>query len=518
MPQTYKLKFLSDFEFNNLPYKYLTKDDVGLADRKTKTAFVRKTGVPVMDQFVAAHEIEHLIDRYNDHDDLDGIAHKKGGAARNIVPWILSLIPGVGPILGAAANVGMNQYAQSQHPEQLGPPSIGSAVGQGLTGYFGGRALAGGLSGAVAGGTNAAAGFGSKAMGILGGMGQGALTGSSGLQLGTAKGATAASQMIGQSLTPGVGKSAAMAGASTPWSAAPASSALGFGAGLTMGKPIQGPATQAQNAATGATNLSQVPASTTLGMQGPVTQAQSLQGYTNLSQVPQGNVTPSLTSTTNAQNLGFNQPTQTPAMQTPASIGGGAGQQAGGALEQLGQQATRTPMLESILGADWRKTLLGAAIPAMGSFFTPGPQAFSPEQSQLFNDTVAMVKSGAQVQLTPAQQQAITANYDNELEQARQNLMDRFRYLRPNSDISNDTQMQQAMRELEADYAEKRANVLTSAQLGLSTQQTQMMGELANFDINTLAMKAGIQAQQAKEFKDMMSSLGYMVSGQTISQ
>ena len=459
--QEYKVRFLSDFEFNNLPYKYVSQDDIGLADRKTRTAFVRRSGVPVLDQFVAAHEIEHLIDKYKTHDDLEGIAHKKGGFLKNVLPTILGglaymINPALGAAVGAASNIGMGQYAQAKHPEQLGEPGIGSALMQGatgaLTGFGAGKLVEGGVKGATA----AAPGFMSKAGGAVSGA------------LGFAPAATPVSKsgsLLGQGFQAG---QAALPGASTP---------VMFGG-------------QGFNLASSATKgLSALPLAAGLGFgTSGATGSQAGQPFS------QG-----ITSQVSAP---------TPAPSATSQLPGFPG--FAGEVTTKTTEATKTPILQQLLGADWKKTLMGAAIPAVGSFFSPGVQAFSPEQSQLFNDTVSMVKSGAQVQLTPAQQQAITANYDTQLETARQNLMDRFKYLRPGSDISNDSQMQQAISELEQNFAVDKANALTSAQLGLSTQQTSMMGELAAMDIYTLSQKAGIKTQQAKEFQDLMSSLGYM--------
>lgn len=182
MGNTYTVQILNDKEFDSLPYKGIS-DSLGIADKAKGLAFVRDTGVKEFNLATLSHEIDHLVSKNTNHTDEYGIAHKKGGAARFIVPALLALVPGVGPVLAAAANVGMNQAAQKRHPEELGKPSIGSAVGQAATGYFGGKALAGGVSGGITGGTAAGEGFLSKGAGILGGVGKGAMTGSAGLKL-----------------------------------------------------------------------------------------------------------------------------------------------------------------------------------------------------------------------------------------------------------------------------------------------------------------------------------------------
>lgn len=76
------------------------------------------------------------------------VGSKKGGVARFIVPAVLSLIPAVGPVLAAASNVGMDQYAKSNHPEQLGQPgNILDIATSAATGYLGAKAFQGGIQG-----------------------------------------------------------------------------------------------------------------------------------------------------------------------------------------------------------------------------------------------------------------------------------------------------------------------------------------------------------------------------------
>lgn len=107
---------------------------------------------------------------------------KKGGVARFIVPAVLSLVtfgaagiiggagsalasaaPALAAGVGAVSNTGMDQYAKSNHPEQLGPPGnlldiFKSTITGGLTGIAG--------AGGIAGATAAPAGLASKAAGF----------------------------------------------------------------------------------------------------------------------------------------------------------------------------------------------------------------------------------------------------------------------------------------------------------------------------------------------------------------
>ena len=172
----YRLQFLDDKKFEALslvnPRYANTKDDLGFADMVTNRIFVRRTGVDFVDQFVTSHEIEEILAKNSEHQDQFNIRHKKGGAARNILPTILGgLAYLVNPVLGAAvgalSNIGMQQSAQKGHPEQLGQPgNIGSIALQGLSGGLSGYGAGSLAKGAITGAT--AAGKSAATSGILG--------------------------------------------------------------------------------------------------------------------------------------------------------------------------------------------------------------------------------------------------------------------------------------------------------------------------------------------------------------
>lgn len=481
----YTVKVLSDAEFNSLPYKH-AKDALGLADRKNGTAYIRKTDIRPIQQFVTEHELSELISRVSPHDE-DGIRYKKG---KNVVSQFISPLLQVAsnipsPVQGVAkiANAANQVYqpvAQMQETGYKGS-SIGKAVtglaaslpipvvqplaaaaNLGFTGYEYSKDRAG--VGDVIGSGVGAAFQAPNLMKMAGQMGKGA---------GTPTGTT-----WGQAGKEG------MAPVINPYN--PNAKAM-----LPSGQSVSASTPYTSSVPTGFSNA------INMGFDASPKISWGASG---------GGNTPSESS-----NLGFSQPKgqtggivpqqQTPAISTPSINQGGEV-----------STATKTPMLEGLLGKDWRRTLLGAALPLGAELFSKKAEPFNPQESELFRQTQDIIKQGPAVQLAPAQQKAITADYDSQLEQARQNLMDRYKGLRPGSDISNDSQFREAMIELESDFAEKKANALASAQLGLGAQQAQMMSELAAFDIYQLSQKAGISAQEAKEFKQMMSSLGYLVA------
>jgi len=174
-----------------------------------------------------------------------------------------------------------------------------------------------------------------------------------------------------------------------------------------------------------------------------------------------------------------------------------------------------TSLWEKVVGKpeSWQRTAMGASIPLLGSAFGPKAQTWNPEQSALFNDVTERVKSGNMVQLTDAQKQAITATYDEQYEQALTNLKQRYKALRPGSNIENDSRFRKDMQDLEEDYAIQKANALTMAQWNFTQDQTEMLSQLASLDVYSLAQAAQISVQEANAFKSMLGDVGFMVAG-----
>ena len=172
----YVVKILEDKEFDKLPYKHV-KEALGCADPKTNTAYVRNTHWGEASKYInlltIQHEIDELVAKTSPHEE-DGIRYKKGGAARSILPTIIGTIigtatgmPWLGAVAGGMSNVGMQQYAQSRHPEQLGQPGqVGSLLTQAATGAMSGYGGTVALTGGIRGGTAAGPGFFSKLEGI----------------------------------------------------------------------------------------------------------------------------------------------------------------------------------------------------------------------------------------------------------------------------------------------------------------------------------------------------------------
>lgn len=180
----YQVQFLDDETFEALPYRDM-HEKVGVADPRTMKAFVRKSGLPILDTFNAAHELEHLEDGHegvhaNHYDPEHGVYYKGfGNVLAAVAPLALSvLFPGVGTAIGGALS-------------SLGG-GVSSALGAipGIGGALSGAAqtIGGGIGSALGiGGGAANAGYAANAGKI------GSEMGGYGIGSGTAAGSAAAS-------------------------------------------------------------------------------------------------------------------------------------------------------------------------------------------------------------------------------------------------------------------------------------------------------------------------------------
>jgi len=158
---SYEAKFLSDKEFDALPYPE-TDVSLGIADPETRMAYVRRSGVPVVDAFRLAHELEHLDEDgqgiYSDHF-KHGVYYKQnswiapvlGGLAAVFAPAVLPALfgGGAGAALPAGALMGPGAGFQGMIPGAMGSaitPQFGSAIVGAGVGSAASAASAGGAS------------------------------------------------------------------------------------------------------------------------------------------------------------------------------------------------------------------------------------------------------------------------------------------------------------------------------------------------------------------------------------
>ena len=494
MGKKYTLHYLSDKEFDRLPYK-LARTSWGCADEKNGNAYVRRTGLRPVDEFIAEHELSELIASVSPHE-VDNIRYKTSSGTGNIWKDFTSLFTGEGASGDLGSHSGTSGSASTDRNMATAQQNIGGGgpAQTPVTGSLGANTST--INQPSTGGLNQAfENYQSNQLGFA----------NTPVQMG---GATA-------NVSPNL--STINTSASTPqtsWSS-PNSIANMFTTSQNQNKSLGTPV-----------SLGNQNYNVTGGTEGL-------------------NATPTSTNTATASSLGF----ETPAVNTPYTAEGlgstyktGQGVGANVPLQTINQAAaspsiqtggetstnqvkkedttSTTPWLDDIFGKDWRQTLLGQGIKTGAGLLTAGigqamagkPQTVNPQDSALFNQVVERVQSGAQVEMTPAQRQAIEYNYNQQLDNARKNIIARFKSLRPGSDIANDSQLQQALTELEADFAEQKATAMTAAQLGLTETQTAQLSQLAAYDINSLATSAGISNQEAADFKKMMADFGGMMA------
>jgi hypothetical protein len=474
MAKKYTLHYLSDKEFDKLPYTH-ARTSFGCADEKTGNAFVRRTGIRPIDEFVTDHELSELVAKVSPHE-VDGIRYKTSG---NILGKLWNSITGepqtnqeTGSYKGGSptntyASGGENNLSQTIANQDVNKGTVTGSLGASTTPTNTSTINQPSTTSPL---NNAFENYQSNQLGFA----------NTPLTLGgTTNNVSPNLQTINSP-------------SSTPQTSfsSPNSIANMFSASQnkSLGTPVS-LGNQNYNVTGGTEGLQATPTTNSAT-------ASSL-----------GFETPSTTTTSPATKSNvplqtINQAAVTPSLQTSGET----------STVPATQAKSKTPFLESIFGKDWRQTLLGAGVSAIGQMTAAKTQTVNPTDSALYNQVVERVQSGTQVELTPAQTTAITQNYDTQLENARKNIIARFKALRPGSDIANDSQLKQALIELENDFAEQKAAAITAAQLGLTQQQTAQLSQLAALDINTLSTQAGVSNQEATDFKNMMASLGAMVA------
>ena len=91
--QEYTIKILKNEDFDNLPYPR-AKEALGMSVMKTKTAYIRETGIKGLDQSTLEHEFDELMAQTSEHE-IDGIRYK--------LPLLGPLFAALGKLIGGAA-------------------------------------------------------------------------------------------------------------------------------------------------------------------------------------------------------------------------------------------------------------------------------------------------------------------------------------------------------------------------------------------------------------------------------
>lgn len=104
----YKVAFVNDEDFERLPGKDMG-GKVGVAYPEIGEAYVRKSGSKLIDTFSMMHELEHLEGKdLDEHFDSENKCYYKnfGDMFRQAGPSIMNAIPGFGPVMSSAVQMG----------------------------------------------------------------------------------------------------------------------------------------------------------------------------------------------------------------------------------------------------------------------------------------------------------------------------------------------------------------------------------------------------------------------------
>jgi hypothetical protein len=156
---------------------------------------------------------------------------------------------------------------------------------------------------------------------------------------------------------------------------------------------------------------------------------------------------------------------------------------------------------------DYLRTIIGAGVPLLGQLFAPKAKEFNPYESSLYQDVLNRVRTGAQQPLTQEQKDAITRNYDDQLKVAKENLTAQYKALRPGFDIESDSSYRGAISDLEEKYGQLKSDALNKAQMELTSLQNAQLSDLAAMDVYSLAQKAQISLEEARQFQQNLWQL-----------
>ena len=471
MAQTYQVKVVTEKEWRKAvgsDPRYVNVDDrnLGFADPQKRVGYVRKVAEKPLQDYLVNHEFEHLLETEGTDEDEYGIRHKKffKDVVRNT-----AAIAGA-PLSGGTSLLGLNEKGKKALPKEIADagPIVGGAIGSVLGGPVGGGlgAGAGRAFKEVLENDDPNANLGQR---LLGNVPKSALGGAA-AGFGLQQAGTALSRFVGQGAT-------ATLGAGGGATAAPAAAPTASGSGPAQGgvskflnaikKPFQQPPTPP-----GATSQAAAvsPAAST--------PAVNAGGTTALSRFPGGNTGQLLAA---AGALGLGESRQTPevpdfsAIPSVARLSENAGQPLSD-LGRLGQTRLSEQLTENYQGL-------------------PGDQEAS-----------------------------IRRTFDKRREQ----VASQFKLFRPNADQATDSAFRQAMTDIDAQEADSVAQAqqadrtqfqsgrrtdIASA-LGVDEQTLNTLTEVAQLDVQEIAIRLGIDADEAQRFKQNFGNIaGLLAAG-----
>src|SRR3990167_4045153 len=117
--------------------------------------------------------------------------------------------------------------------------------------------------------------------------------------------------------------------------------------------------------------------------------------------------------------------------------------------------------------------------------------------------------------LDPNLESAVNRGLDIEHEQQKKNLRDIYKTARPGTDYTTDSAYQRDLANLQRNQSLSRADALAGAnsnwmrtQIGANEQEFSRLQQLANYDIESIMTKLGLDYAGAQKFKDTFSEIG----------
>lgn len=140
----YEIKVLESKDFDEVSksdprYSYVDDTNLGFSDRVKGVAYVRDSKIHDLNKYLINHELEELIDEHSDHEDPNGIRHKKGNFWANLFDPAGTFHQG--NMFGIGHNEGKAGIGELIKPyagaigTALGGP-VGGAIGTGLGAFM----------------------------------------------------------------------------------------------------------------------------------------------------------------------------------------------------------------------------------------------------------------------------------------------------------------------------------------------------------------------------------------------
>jgi len=447
------VKILSDAEFDSLPYPE-AKISLGLADTKSGQAYVRYTASDDLNKYLIEHELEHLLgeDRDEIHHGGNGVYYKGFG---NLFSGIGQRFQGAGQsVAGAASNIG----------------KAAQGAGQSVMGMFGGGQQS------------------PKPIDVAP-KGMAANAGRMGPQY---SGQTPISMMPSM---PNSGRTGPQVGRQsfqnppTPNRITPPSSP-----NVSMPQPMQAPKPQAGSAHQGPMSSFSLP----MPSNAPVG-TQTIRAATG---APMSSLTPSRMPGFTPPPMGPNViPTSRPGTPTPSAPV--STPSTGGGKDAMG-----------MFGKNPGQTLLGAGLEGVGQFGIQTPNM--PDINELPSvQALRQFNFNSVGELDPALEQAINNDFQRIEEKETQDMIARYKSLRPGADIESDSNFKRDLMELQRMQGQRRADALAKYRFQMIQQNLQLsqaelaqMQDMAQMDIQIIMGQMGLDYDDAQKFKDTFLRLG----------